>query len=181
MLISDKIINAINLASILHKTQVRKGINETPYISHLFAVSMILKSVTDDEDIIIAGLMHDSLEDVPDYTYDMLIKDCGPRVADIVLGVTEDKKLSYKDRKVSYLKNLKTGKVESVLVSLADKLHNLKSLASLKQDEKYNTDFLQTQIMLYKEVLEIGRDRLKNKNGDSNVLVLALEKELEDF
>jgi (p)ppGpp synthase/HD superfamily hydrolase len=142
---------------------------------------MLLKSVTNDEDMIIAGLMHDSLEDVPDYTYDMLVKDCGLRVADIVLGVTEDKKLPYRDRKVLYLANLKTGKIESVLVSVADKLHNLKSLADLKEDKKYNTDFLQTQIMLYKEVLKIGKERLNNKNGENHILVLELEKELVNF
>ena len=80
---------AIKLASHLHRNQTRNDNNKTPYISHLMSVAMILTHVTDDKDIVIAGLMHDSLEDVPHYTYDMLVEDCGKRVADIVKHVTE--------------------------------------------------------------------------------------------
>jgi (p)ppGpp synthase/HD superfamily hydrolase len=122
--------------------------------------------------------MHDSLEDVPDYEYENLEQDCSKRVADIVRGVTEIKSLPYRERKMDYLENLKTGMCESVMVSVADKLHNLKSLSDLKDNKKYNTDFMQGQILLYREVLKISKDRLKNKNGEDHPLVLELEKEL---
>lgn len=132
---SQSIDNGIRLASHLHRNQVRRDNNRTPYVSHLFSVAMMLAKVTDDEDIIIAGLMHDSLEDVPHYTYEKLVLDCGERVADIVKHVTEPldankletEQLPWLTRKEAYLENLKTGGKESAMVSCADKIHNTES------------------------------------------------------
>ena len=53
------------MACRLHLNQVRKADEGLPYISRLFSVAWILSSYTDDEDTIIAGLLHDILEDVP--------------------------------------------------------------------------------------------------------------------
>ena len=172
-IISDRVINAINLATRLHNGHVRKDEYNTPYISHLFAVAMLLKSVTNDEDVIIAGVMHDALEDVADYEYEHLEADCGKRVADIVVGVTENKALPYKERKLDYLEKLKVGMIESVLVSTADKLHNLKSYHSMGDEHKHTG-----HIMLYRAVLEIGKERLVNAHGEVHILVLELEREL---
>lgn len=132
---TPRINEAIRLASRLHKDQTRRDSSHTPYISHLVAVAMILREVTTDEDIIIAGLMHDSLEDVPNYTYDLLVEDCGERVAKIVKQVSEpldpnknqDEQLPWLVRKEAYLNNLRGGTIESALVSAADKIHNTES------------------------------------------------------
>ncbi len=172
-IISDRVIDAINLATRLHHGHTRKDEYNTPYISHLFAVAMLLKSITNDEDVIIAGLMHDALEDVAEYEYEHLERDCGPRVAQIVRGVTENKTLPYKERKIDYLEKLKVGMVESVLVSVADKLHNLKSYHSMGDEHKHAG-----HIMLYRAVLEIGKERLMNAHGEAHPLVLELEREL---
>ncbi len=171
-IITPKIINAINLATRLHSGHIRKDEHNTPYISHLFAVAMFLASVTDDEDIIVAGLMHDALEDVVDYEYENLEADCGKRVADIVAGVTENKILPYKERKILYLENLKTGSLESLIVSVADKLHNAISLSDVHESHGMNVD---TQKRMYGEVLSIARERFLSPSKEFS-LVLELEK-----
>ncbi len=171
-IITPKIINAINLATRLHSGHIRKDEHNTPYISHLFAVAMFLASVTDDEDIIVAGLMHDALEDVADYEYENLEADCGKRVADIVAGVTENKILPYKDRKILYLENLKTGSLESLMVSVADKLHNAISLSDVNDSHNMNKE---TQIQIYTEVYNIASSRFEKDSREFS-LVLELEK-----
>lgn len=151
---SEKLLKSIDLASHLHRDQNRHDAVNTPYISHLFGVAILLASQTDDEDIVIAGIMHDSLEDVPEYTYDDLARDCGERVADIVRGVTENKSLPYKERKLAYIDHLRTGMIESLMVSVADKLHNARSLHTMPVEKQHNG-----HMILYNEVLKIARER----------------------
>lgn len=55
---TERIHNTIDLVSSLHANQKRKG-SDTPYVSHCFGVAFILSNYTSDEDIIIAGLLHD--------------------------------------------------------------------------------------------------------------------------
>ena len=57
MIFTPRLDEAIKLASRLHRDQVRSDSERTPYVSHLMAVASLLSSVTDDEDIVIAGLM----------------------------------------------------------------------------------------------------------------------------
>ena len=83
-----KIEQAIKAAAILHDGQLRKGNVPLPYITHLYAVAMILESYTEDEDTIVAGLLHDTLEDT-DYTPEELEADFGKEVCEAVLAVTE--------------------------------------------------------------------------------------------
>lgn len=166
---SDRILNTINLAAHLHRNQFRHDSNSTPYVTHLFAVCMYLRSVTDSEDIIIAGIMHDSLEDVADYTYDDLVSDCGEEVARIVRGVTEDKSLPYKERKIAYLDRLKTGSDESLMVSLADKIHNAKSYLTIDESKKHAG-----HMVIFEEVLQIAKSRF---NSDHIAVPLILELE----
>ena len=59
--LTPKIQKAINTATTLHKDQKRKG-GEYPYAVHLFSVAWILKDYTEDEDVIVASLLHDVLE-----------------------------------------------------------------------------------------------------------------------
>jgi len=169
---THRILNTINLAAHLHRHQSRHDENETPYITHLFSVAMYLASVTDDESVIISGLMHDSLEDVPDYTYEDLVADCGEDVERIVRGVTEDKALPYKERKLSYLEHLKTGTDECVIVSLADKIHNAKSYITMDATKKHDGHML-----IFEEVLQIAKSRLSTDHY-AYPLVNELEKSI---
>ena len=106
-----RIEQALRAITILHKDQVRKGSMPIPYVSHLFAVAMIAVDYINDEDILIAALLHDTLEDT-DYMPDELEKDFGGKVREIVEALTEpqntDKKeYSWKEAKEKYAKQLR--------------------------------------------------------------------------
>lgn len=190
MTFTPRIGEAVKLASRLHRNQVRKDSAKTPYISHLVSVAMILGEVTDDEDIIIAGLMHDSLEDVPNYSYENLLADCGERVANIVKCVTEpldankpvEEQLPWLTRQKIYLENLAGGAKESALVSAADKIHNIEGfLVEINQeDESFLKRFhwsLRNKAWFYEEVIKI----IKEKLGKEHQFVLRLKMATEKF
>ena len=121
---SPKIFQAINKAAELHDGQKRKG-DGLPYIVHPFSVALILMEYTQDEDIIVAGILHDVIEDTH-YTAKEMKADFSPRIAKYVMEVTEPpKKLSWEIRKAGYLAHLKEASFEAKLICAADKLHNL--------------------------------------------------------
>ncbi len=189
MILTSRIDNAIKLASHLHRNQIRKDNNHTPYVSHLFSVATLISSITDDEDIIIAGLMHDSLEDVPLYTYELLAKDCGTRVAEIVKYVTEpldankeeSEQLPWLTRKEDYLVNLRNGGVESAIISAADKIHNTESfLEDVKREgEEFTSRFgssLRNKLWFHEQVLTIVVSKLGAENELVKRLILCTEE-----
>jgi (p)ppGpp synthase/HD superfamily hydrolase len=137
MKFTPRIMKAINTAAFAHRKQKRKG-GGIPYIIHPFAVFYIASEVTDDEDTLIACLFHDILEDVPDeFTRLEMTEQFGSRVVDIVEGVTmDDMILDWQKRSEAYLEKLERhAPVESVIVSCADKIHNLMStLQDLKTE-----------------------------------------------
>lgn len=190
MIFTSRMNEAIKLASHLHRNQTRKDHYNTPYVSHLFSVAMILTTATDDEDIIIAGLMHDSLEDVPHYTYENLAQDCGERVASIVKHVTEpldankmdNEQLPWLPRKEQYLENLKAGGFESAMVSAADKIHNTESFLSdtSRSGDVFLSKFsssLRNKLWFHEQALAIVIEKL----GNDNVLVTRLSLCTEEF
>lgn len=134
MKLTPKIQKAIYKASVLHKGQKRK-VEDLPFVTHLFSVAFILSNYTDNENIIVAGLLHDALEDVKAYYFKDLEKDFGERVTKIVKEVSEDKdpnieenkKATWQRRKEGYLSHLKNASYEAMMVCCADKIHNLRS------------------------------------------------------
>lgn len=127
-----RIDQALGVAARNHQGQRRKDLKGTPYIVHPMMVGFLLHEHVGDEDVTVAGILHDVLEDTP-YTDGELEKDFGDRVLRIVLAVSEPKRnnesdLPWKDRKLGYLENLRAGPKEAYLVSAADKIHNLSSL-----------------------------------------------------
>ncbi|GAB3595251.1 HD domain-containing protein [Corynebacterium faecale] len=128
-ILTPRLRRAINTASVAHRDHVRKG-SGIPYITHLFSVMYLLRSVTKDEDVLIAGLLHDTLEDVPEhYSAAQMEADFGPRVLGLVRDLTKDDSLPlWRDRADSYLDHLEhRAHEDAVLISLADKTHNLMS------------------------------------------------------
>lgn len=137
MLLTPRIEKAIVRATILHQSQKRK-VSGVPYIVHPYSVAFLLSHYVNDEDVIIAGLLHDTLEDVPEYTADRLREEFGERVCAIVSEVTEDYTQAEKEdhsirgnnwrvRKEKYLENLKSDSYEALLVATADKINNMRS------------------------------------------------------
>lgn len=123
---SGRLMRGIATASRAHDGHYRKG-SGVPYISHPMAVMLIAASVTNDEDVLLAALFHDILEDVPEnYSRAEMEDEFGPRVATIVAGVTKNSSLpSWQERADAYLEQLSRGSAESIIVAAADKFHNL--------------------------------------------------------
>ena len=190
MYFTPRIDEAVKLAARLHRNQTRKDVGLTPYISHLVSVGMILGQATEDEEIIIAGLMHDSLEDVPSYTYEDLVADCGARVATIVKYVTEpldankmdNEQLPWLIRKEEYLNNLRLGGIESAMVSAADKIHNAESFIAdvAREQEVFLSRFsssLRNKLWFHEQVLTIVQEKL----GEGHTLTLRLASSNKSF
>ena len=120
----NKIDFAIEVAEQAHRGQFRKG-TQIPYISHPRAVARILSDVGCSEELVIAGILHDTVEDTP-LTLDYIRENFGAKVADIVQGCSEpDKSLTWEQRKQHTVEFLKTASAEVRTVTCADKLHNL--------------------------------------------------------
>jgi (p)ppGpp synthase/HD superfamily hydrolase len=123
---------ALRMASAGHRDQVRKG-SGIPYIEHPFAVAMILDRAGFDEDVVIAGLLHDLVEDT-DVTLDQVREGFGAQVAEMVSFCSEEKldaegrKRPWIDRKRDHLEAVLQASELARAIVLADKLHNLISI-----------------------------------------------------
>ena len=127
MLISSKITKAIEFCCELHKGQTRKA-SVTPYASHPISVGFILHSAGYNEEVVIAGILHDILEDTIGTEED--ITDLfGERVTFLVKGVTEDTSIkNWEQKKAKYLEHLKTAGNDVRAVSAADLLDNNRAM-----------------------------------------------------
>lgn len=138
---SDVINHAFAFAAKHHDRQVRKG-TKLPYLTHPANVAVILTRYGRDNDTIVAGILHDVIEDcVRDgYTRAMLEQRIGDKfgekVLDTVLGVTYRRQdddgieLSSEERKTDYLNRLSTASEAARWVCAADKIHNASSIIS---------------------------------------------------
>lgn len=122
---SPKGESALKFAKESHKGQFRKGTRK-PYINHCLEVARILHKHGYSEEIVIAGLLHDTVEDT-EATLEDLERLFGEEVSNLVKYVTEDKSpsLSWNERKVMYIKMLTDAPEGAVVISAADKLHNI--------------------------------------------------------
>jgi len=118
-------------AAQLHANQVRKG-GSVPYVSHLLAVTSTVLDNGGDEEEAIAALLHDAIEDQGGKeTREKIRQLFGDRVVDIVDGCTDADTLPkppWRWRKEKYLAHLRNAPPSVRLVSLADKLHNARSV-----------------------------------------------------
>jgi (p)ppGpp synthase/HD superfamily hydrolase len=138
---SDRINHALAFAAKHHDQQVRKG-TRLPYLTHPANVAIILTRYGCDETTIVAGILHDVIEDcvTKDYTRDMLeqriTSKFGADVLDTVLAVTHRKhdddgdEFSPEEKKEDYLSRLANAGTRARWVCAADKLHNASSIIS---------------------------------------------------
>ncbi len=129
---------AFRYAAEKHAGQTRKQ-TAVPYLSHLMAVASLVLEGGGDEDLAVAALLHDVVEDCGGMPRLREVrKTFGARVAKIVEGCTDsfsDPKLPWIVRKEAYLKRLKHENAETRLVSASDKLHNVRTvLADYRRD-----------------------------------------------
>lgn len=142
---NDKIARAIEFAAKAHEGAVRKG-TQIPYITHPIEVATIVSEMTDDEDVIIAALLHDVIEDTS-YTAEDIAALFGERAAELVKGESENKREDQNPadtwliRKEETIEHLKGAERDIKLIALADKLSNLRSTAGeyrVNGDEVFN-------------------------------------------
>lgn len=125
----SRIDDAIVFAAEAHSGQVRKG-TTIPYITHPFSVAMLLQEVGCGEDVVIAGLLHDTVEDT-DVTLDDVKARYGERVAELVNAASEPNKAApWKERKEHTIEFVANAPVDVKCLSCADKLHNIRSILS---------------------------------------------------
>ena len=166
---TKSIMKAYNYANEKHKDQ-KRGSGE-PYIIHPINVAYILAEIGLDEATISAALLHDVVEDT-DVTHEDLIENFGQEIADMVRGVTKLGNIQFATIEETQVENyrrmfLAMGKdIRVILIKLADRLHNMRTLKYLKRDR---------QIANAKETLELYAP-LANRLG-----LYSIKAELEDL
>jgi (p)ppGpp synthase/HD superfamily hydrolase len=147
------ILKAIKFARKAHEGQLRKYTNE-PYIFHPINVGFILTTVTNDQDIISAGILHDVIEDTKIIGPD-IFNSFGVRVTKFVLDVTDISKPSDGNRKVRKqidLRHLAKAEPESKTIKLADIIDNVNSII------KYDPGFAKVWLQEKRDLLPYLKD-----------------------
>ncbi len=159
---------AFVVAKAAHEGQTRSS--GEPYITHPVAVAGIIAEMKLDHEAIMAALLHDVIEDTP-YTEEQLAAEFGTSVAEIVQGVSKLDKLKFRTRQEAQVENFRkmilamTKDIRVVLIKLADRTHNMRTLGALRLDKRQR---------IAKETLEIytplahrlGIEHLKNELED---------------
>ncbi len=125
------LLQAVAFAAEKHRNQRRKDAEATPYINHPIALANVLKQEggIDDVTVLAAAILHDTIEDT-ETTADELRAIFGEEIAGIVLEVTDDKSLPKAVRKEEQIKHTAHASPKAKLVKLADKICNLRDIAS---------------------------------------------------
>ena len=125
------ILRALAFAAHKHRDQRRKDPQASPYINHLIALANVLRNEggIDDATVICAALLHDTVEDT-ETTPEELEREFGPLIREIVLEVTDDTRLTRAERKHLQVLHAPGLTREAKLVKLADKICNLRDIAS---------------------------------------------------
>jgi (p)ppGpp synthase/HD superfamily hydrolase len=175
---------ALTFAAQAHRTQLRKG-SDIPYIVHVVHVSLIITRHGFDENMAIAALLHDVVEDtaVPLAEVEALF---GVRVAQLVAAVTEpyipgDRAASWEERKTQKLNELRASNADVAVLKAADVIHNARSITNdLRRDgaliwERFRRGPEPT-LWYYRSVLDAVRDKL-----GTHPIALELADAVEDL
>lgn len=164
-MIKEKLMESYYFSKDKHEGQVRKH-SSLPYFSHPKYVARLLERVTDDVDIVIAGFLHDTLEDT-DTTFKEIVDNFGKRVAHIVKEVTNSKSERGSLKKRDYiLKKMTSMSNDALLVKLADRFHNVYFMDAdndTKESQQFleyywsNTKYIITELLEIRDVLNISK------------------------
>jgi GTP pyrophosphokinase/guanosine-3',5'-bis(diphosphate) 3'-pyrophosphohydrolase len=131
--------DAYVVARDAHEGQMRSS--GDPYITHPVAVAVLLANMRLDHETLAAALMHDVIEDT-EVTKKELTEQFGETIADLVEGVSKLDKLKFKDKKEFQAENFRkmvmamTQDIRVILIKLADRTHNMRTLGALRPDKK---------------------------------------------
>lgn len=142
----ELIIRAYEFACEVHKNQTRKS--GEPYITHPIAVACILAKLHADADTVVAGLLHDCIEDGYGITKELLAKVFNPTIALLVDGVTKIEKINFNNDKhlaeEASTQKMLIGIISDIrilIVKLADRLHNMRTLEFHKPAKQIEISF----------------------------------------
>jgi len=125
--VEEMIQRAIAFATKAHDGQLRKG-TMRPYILHPLEVGVIVARMTEDEEVISAAILHDTIEDCEGVTAQMIEQMFSKRVAELVQKESEDKSKTWMERKGATIQHLKVAEREVQMIGLADKLSNIRDI-----------------------------------------------------
>ena len=143
----DKVRDALLLSEEAHSNQLRKS--GDPFITHPLEVAKILTSIKLDADSIVAGLLHDTLEDT-NLNIEEINKKFGNQIVELVEGLTKINKYSLKVNNQKFGENYKklilatTKDLRVILVKLADRLHNMRTIQFISDENKKTKISLET-------------------------------------
>jgi RelA/SpoT family (p)ppGpp synthetase len=166
---------AYNFALNAHKNQKRQS--GDPYVIHPVAVADILSDLKLDSATIVTGLLHDTIEDTK-ATYDLVLHEFGKEVADLVDGVTKISQLENKAIENSRAENfrkliLATSKdIRVLLVKLADRLHNMRTIHAFNSNEKKQRIAKETMEIYAPLADRMGMNRIRDELEDLSFSVL---------
>lgn len=150
----SKVYEAVVFAERAHRGQLRKG-SDTAYITHPMEVFQILTAMNANDDLLIAGLLHDTVEDTSVTLEDIRLS-FGERAAYLVGSHTEDKSKSWDERKAAAICELRHAERDIRLLMMADKVSNLRSMLS---------DYIRVGDKLW-ERFNAGKDKQARLNRD---------------
>lgn len=131
MILSENFDRAYLFAAALHRNQKRKNV-PSPFMAHLLAVASLVAENCDDEELVMAAILHDAVEDqggLP--TLEKIKEQFGERVASFVLCCTDSTEMPRPpktERNCMYLQSLQSAPEGAIILSCADKIHNLRSM-----------------------------------------------------
>ena len=143
----DKVRHALRLSEQAHSNQLRKS--GDPFIIHPLEVAKILTSIKLDADSIVAGLLHDTVEDT-NLSLLEIKKNFGDQISELVQGLTKISKYSLKVNNQKFGENYKklilatTKDLRVILIKLADRLHNMRTLKFINNESKKTNTALET-------------------------------------
>ncbi len=171
----DSLNKAYNFAVDAHKNQKRKS--GDPFVIHPLAVADILSDLKLDSATIVTGLLHDTIEDTK-ATYEIVLKEFGKEVADLVDGVTKLSELESKASANSRAENfrkliLATSKdIRVLLVKIADRLHNMRTIKGFKSEDKKKHIAKETMEIYAPLADRMGMNRIRDELEDLSFAVL---------
>lgn len=164
MIYTPRIKKALQFAARKHANHFRAELPPLPYITHLVSALLIAAEHTNDEDVLVSILLHDTVEDTAT-TFEEIEADFGLLVRSMVQTVSDPKgtnetPLSWKEKKEIYLEQLRQGGDQALMVAAADKIDNLESKleAFAREGESFFSRFKERQssyIWYHGEVLKI--------------------------